>query len=46
MNRAQLKSMAKEQIKGKVGILFLILLVNCLVAGIASGINGTKRTKK
>ena len=40
MNRAQLKSMAKEQIKGKVGILFLILLVNGLVAGIANGILG------
>lgn len=27
MNRAELKTMAKQQIKGKIGILFVITLI-------------------
>ena len=38
MERAQLKAMAKEQIKGKIGILFLISLVQGLVSYAVNGI--------
>ena len=34
MNRAMIKSMAKEQIKGNIGILFVITLVMGLVGGV------------
>lgn len=34
MNRAELKAAAKTQIKGKIGVLFLITLIICLVAGV------------
>lgn len=36
MNRAQIKAAAKEQIKGKIGILFLITLIIGAVSGLAS----------
>lgn len=36
MNRAELKSMAKQQIKGKIGILFVITLVIGVISGLAS----------
>ena len=36
MTRAQLKAAAKEQIKGKIGILFVIMLVIAIVSGVAS----------
>ena len=36
MNRAELKSKAKSQIKGKIGILFLITLIIGIVSGAAS----------
>ena len=36
MNRAELKAMAKAQIKGKIGILFLITLIIGLVPGLLS----------
>lgn len=35
MNRAELKSMAKQQIRGKIGILFVISLVIALISGLA-----------
>ena len=38
MNRAQLKAAAKSQIKGKIGILFVITLIIGLIAGLASAI--------
>ena len=38
MNRAELKSKAKEQIKGKIGILFLITLIIAGVSGIVGGL--------
>ncbi len=38
MNRAELKAMAKEQIRGKIGILFLITLVIGLISGLAGAI--------
>ena len=38
MNRAELKKAAKSQIKGKIGILFLITLIIGLISGAASGI--------
>ncbi len=38
MNRVQLKEMAKQQIKGKIGILFLITLIIGLISGVASAI--------
>ncbi len=38
MNRAELKSKAKAQIKGKIGILFLITLIVALVAGAIAAI--------
>lgn len=36
MNRAELKAKAKEQIKGKIGILFAIALIIGLISGVAS----------
>ena len=36
MNRAELKAAAKEQIKGKIGILFAITLIIGLISGAAS----------
>ena len=36
MNRAELKAAAKEQIKGKIGILFAITLIIGLISGVAS----------
>ncbi len=36
MDRVQLKTMAKAQIKGNIGVLFLILLVVALVTGVAN----------
>ena len=36
MNRAELKASAKEQLKGKIGILFLITLIIGLISGAAS----------
>ncbi len=38
MNRAELKAKAKEQIKGKIGILFLITLIISVISGLASWI--------
>lgn len=38
MNRAELKAAAKEQIKGKVGILFVILLIIGLISGVAGAL--------
>jgi uncharacterized membrane protein len=38
MDRATLKSSAKEQIKGKIGILFLISLLASLIAGAVSAV--------
>ncbi|MBR4972987.1 MAG: DUF975 family protein [Clostridia bacterium] len=38
MNRIELKSAAKSQIKGKIGILFLITFIVSLISGIASAI--------
>jgi len=35
MNRAELKSLAKEQIQGRIGILFLIMLIVGLITGAA-----------
>lgn len=40
MNRAELKSKAKAQIKGKIGILFVITLVIAVISGLASLILG------
>ncbi len=36
MNRAELKAAAKQQIKGKIGILFLITLIVAIISGLAS----------
>ena len=36
MNRAELKAAAKQQIKGKIGILFVITLIIAAVSGLAS----------
>lgn len=38
MNREQLKTMAKQQIKGNIGILFLITLIISLISGVAGAI--------
>ena len=38
MNRAELKAAAKSQIKGKIGILFVITLIIGLISGAAGGI--------
>lgn len=40
MDRATLKSMAKEQIRGNIGVLFLITLVVAVVTGLVSAIPG------
>ncbi len=40
MNRAELKANAKAQIKGKIGILFLITLIIGAISGIASYVLG------
>jgi len=40
MNRAELKAEAKEQIKGKVGILFAVVLVNGLIGAVAGFLLG------
>ncbi len=36
MNRAELKAKAKQQIKGKIGILFVITLIIGVISGLAS----------
>ena len=38
MNRVELKAAAKMQIKGKIGILFVIALIIGLISGVATGI--------
>lgn len=38
MNRAQLKANAKTQIKGKIGILFVITLIIAVISGLANAI--------
>ena len=38
MNRAELKAVAKEQIKGKIGILFVITLIIGLISGAAGAV--------
>ena len=38
MNRAELKALAKQQIKGNIGILFVITLIIGLITGAASAI--------
>lgn len=38
MNRVELKQMAKQQIKGKIGTLFVITLVMTLLSGIGSAL--------
>ena len=38
MNRAELKAAAKSQIKGKIGILFVITLIIGLISGVAGAI--------
>lgn len=38
MNRAELKAKAKEQIKGKIGILFVIMLIISVISGAAGGL--------
>ena len=38
MNRAELKALAKNQIKGKIGILFLITLIIGAISGIAGAL--------
>lgn len=40
MERAQLKAMAKEQIKGNIGILFVITLITALIGGILGAVPG------
>jgi len=40
MNRAELKAKAKEQIKGKIGILFVITLIIAVVSGLAGFVLG------
>ena len=40
MNRAELKAQAKEQIKGKIGILFLITLLIGLISAAAGSLLG------
>ena len=35
MNRSEIKSLAKQQIKGKIGILFVISLLYSLIRGTA-----------
>ena len=38
MNRAELKTKAKSQIRGKIGILFVITLIISLISGVAGAI--------
>ena len=38
MNRTELKTAAKSQIKGKIGILFVITLIISLISGVAGAI--------
>lgn len=38
MNRAELKAQAKEQIKGKIGIIFITMLVMAIVSAVATGV--------
>lgn len=38
MNRAELKAAARSQIKGKIGILFVITLIISVVSGVASAL--------
>lgn len=38
MNRAELKAAAKNQIRGKIGILFVITLIIALISGIAGAV--------
>ena len=38
MNRAELKAAAKSQIKGKIGVLFVITLIIGLISGLAGGL--------
>lgn len=38
MNRIELKSKAKQQIRGKIGILFVISLIIALITGVASAV--------
>ena len=38
MNRAQLKASAKEQIRGKIGILFVIMLIVAVITGALNAI--------
>lgn len=38
MNRAELKAAAKNQIRGKIGIIFLIGLIIALISGVAGAI--------
>ena len=38
MDRAELKERAKQQIKGKIGILFLVTLVIALISGVATSV--------
>lgn len=38
MNRAELKALAKQQIKGNIGILFVIMLLVALITGAVGGI--------
>lgn len=40
MNRQQLKAAAKEQIKGKIGILFVITLIIAVISGLAGLVLG------
>jgi uncharacterized membrane protein len=40
MDRAELKAKAKKQIKGKIGILFVITLIIAVVSGLATWILG------
>ena len=40
MNRQQLKAAAKEQIRGKIGILFLITLIIAAISAVAGGVLG------
>ncbi|MBR5136583.1 MAG: DUF975 family protein [Clostridia bacterium] len=38
MNRKELKAAAKSQIKGKIGVLFLITVIISVISGVASGL--------
>ena len=38
MNRAELKALAREQIRGKIGILFLVTLIISLITGVAGSV--------